>query len=428
MPGSYLAPKPLNCVSRRALIAAAATGIVLTACGNETAPAPQPAASLEPEPTSPAPVPQSSSEAVSRPDMTLIPLQEDEQEAVAKWKNRGWQTDFSIKSVHLSEITQAAAFRDVIPPIDDPQFLQASELSDAIPGNEPIAVLQQGEIVKAYPLRILTWHEIVNDSVGGAPVAATYCPLCNTATGFKRVIDGTVLRLGVSANLRASNLIMWDDQSESWWQQGTGEAIVGAHTGRRLDFVPMAVASFSTLLESWPDSRVLTEDTGQSRSYGDNPYVGYDSGSRKPFLFYGDVDDRLNAYERVAIVAIGGQQVAYPFSELAKQRIVTDIVSGEPIVLFFQPGTASALDKRSIADSRDVGAAGVFVPSLDGKPIAFELADGQIIDSNTGSIWNSLGVAVSGELAGRQLEPVVHGNDLWFALAALRQEVRLYRA
>ena len=425
----------MSLLGRRRLLAGAGAVALLAACGE---PDEVPAVAVTPSPAAadavaPAAVPV----AATGPDDTdpggavkaqvaLVPLGEDEQEAVSAWTEDGWQTDFSIKSVHLSEVTQAAAKRDIIPPIDEPVFMPASRAGEGLPGNEPVAVLQVEDQVRAYPLRILTFHEIVNDELAAVPVAATYCPLCNTAIGFRRQVQGQTLRLGVSANLRASNLLMWDDSTESWWQQSTGEAIVGAYTGWRLAFLPMAISSFDTYRESYPEGPVLTEETGYNRRYGSNPYVGYDSGDRKPFLFFGELDERLPATERVVVVSIGDEHVAYPFGVLSEQRVVRDRVGGEEIVVLFSPGTASALDSSTIAEARDVGAAGVFRPSLGGRELTFSVAGGQIVDDQTGSTWNSLGLATSGEFGGRALTPVVHGNDFWFSWVALRDNVRIY--
>ncbi len=428
-----MARERLATTSRRAILGAAAAAI-LTACGGSAVPAPVPTPAA-----SPAPIPMEPTQASTRPpagryrppaavleDVALIPLAPDEQQSASIWREDGWQTDFSIKSVHLSEITQAAAGRDIIPPIDAPQFARAAEMAAGLPPNEPIAVLQLGDLVRAYPLRVLTWHEIVNDQIDGLPVAVTFCPLCNTAIGFSRQVENRTLRLGVSANLRASNLILWDDETESWWQQSTGQAIVGTLTGYRLGFLPMAIASFQTYLDSYPDGLVLTEQTGYSRRYGSNPYLNYDSGNRAPFLFFGQPDERLPATERVVVVEIAGEQVAFPYLLLSQRGVVSDRIGGRAIVIFFQQGTASALDAGTIAESRDVGSAGVFDPVLAGRQLAFEPVDGQIQDSETGSEWNSLGIAVAGPLAGSALTPIVHGNDFWFSWAALRQQVRVY--
>ena len=436
-----MARERLTRLSRRRLLAGTGAIALLAACSEPaatpaatpaaatpTTPAPTAASAPAPDPGAPPATDVADTGGATKARIELVPLAEDEREAAMGWTEDGWRTDFSIKSVHLSEVTQAAAGRDVIPPIDAPRFVPASSVGGDLPGNEPVAVLQIGDRVRAYPLRVLTFHEIVNDELAGVPVASTYCPLCNTAIGFRRQVEGRTLRMGVSANLRASNLLMWDDHTESWWQQSTGEAIVGAYTGWRLEFLPMAISSFDTFRESYPQGPVLTEETGHNRSYGSNPYVGYDSGNRKPFLFFGDLDERLPATERVIVVEFGDERVAYPFSTLAESRVVHDRVGGEEIVVIFTPGTASALDAGTIANARDVGAAGVFRPSLDGQDLRFQVEDGEILDDRTGSAWNSLGVATTGEFSGRALAPVVHGNDFWFSWAALRENVRIYRA
>ena len=432
-----MARERLRPLSRRRLLVGTGAIALLAACGEPDS-APPPTAdptAAPPAAVAPAADPGagpgtggSDPGGATKSPVALVPLAEDEQEAVSTWIDDGWQTDFSIKSVHLSEVTQAAAARDIIPPIDEPKFVPAATVGDDLPGNEPVAVLQVEDQVRAYPLRILTFHEIVNDELAGVPVASTYCPLCNTAIGFRRQIQGQTLRMGVSANLRASNLLMWDDVTESWWQQSTGEAIVGTYTGWRLAFLPMAISSFDTYRESYPDGPVLTEETGHNRRYGSNPYVGYDSGNRKPFLFFDEPDDRLPATERVIVVEIGNEQVAYPFSTLAESRVVHDRVGGEEIVVLYVPGTASALGAGTIAEARDVGAAGVFRPGLDGRDLQFQVKDGLIVDDQTGSTWNSLGLATTGELSGKALTPVVHGNDFWFSWAALRENVRIYQA
>ncbi len=412
---------------------------LLAACGEPVATPPAAVDTATPPPApadlpqGPDPVPDSTPVAgdpggAVHSQVVLVPLGDDERDAVQDWTGDGWVTDFSIKSVHLSEITQAALKRDIIPPIDEPKFVPAERASADLPGNEPVAVLQVGDQVRAYPLRILTYHEIVNDELAGIPVAATFCPLCNTAIGFRRQVRDQTLRMGVSANLRASNLLMWDDVSESWWQQSTGEAIVGSFTGWRLAFLPMAISSFSTYRESFAEGLVLSEDTGYGRRYGRNPYVGYDSGTRKPFLFFDELDERLPATERVIVVTVGAENVAYPFSTLSQLRVVHDRVGGEDIVVFFTPGTASALGAETIAEGRDVGAAGVFRPRLDGKDLGFALGGDRIVDDATGSSWNSLGIATAGQFKGRALPPVVHGNDFWFSWVALRQDVRIFQA
>jgi hypothetical protein len=299
----------------------------------------------------------------------------------------------------------------------------ASWLTDV----EPVISLEVGGEAKAYPLQIMTWHEIVNDVVGGVPVAATFCPLCNSAIVFDRRLNGTVYDFGTSGKLRHSDLIMWDRQTESWWQQFTGDAIVGELTGQRLDFLPAPIISFADFRAAHPDGKVLSRETGYARSYGRNPYAGYDRADTNPFLYRGESDPRLLPKERVVSVTVGDVDAAFPFTVLEKEGVVSYSVNGQDLVVFFKPGTASALDKSSIRDSKDVGSTGVFDPNVGDQKLTFRIDGGRFVDNETGTAWNILGQAVEGPLSGSQLEPIVHGNHFWFSWAAFKPDTKIYR-
>jgi hypothetical protein len=253
----------------------------------------------------------------------------------------------------------------------------------------------------------------------------TFCPLCNTAIVFDRRLDGRVLDFGTTGNLRHSDLVMWDRQTESWWQQVTGEAIVGELTGRQLTMLPATIVSWEEFRGRFPGGRVLSRQTGFSRSYGTNPYAGYDRIDQPPFLFQGRPDGRLPPMERVVALEGGGEAVAYPYGLLRQRRVVADTVGGRPVVVFHQGGTTSALDASDIARSKDVGATGVFRPEVDGRPLTFEWREGGFVDRETGSRWSVTGLATAGPLAGKQLEPVVHAVPFWFAWAAFRPQTRV---
>ena len=165
---------------------------------------------------------------------------------------RAWpNTDFSIASVDFDDIMSGGPARDGIPPIDQPEFVTVAEESE-LADTEPLISISINGDARGYPLRILMWHEIVNDEVGGIPVTVTFCPLCNTALVFDRRVDGQVLDFGTSGNLRNSDLVMYDRQTESWWQQFLGEAIVGAMTGTVLDLIPARIESFARFRERFP--------------------------------------------------------------------------------------------------------------------------------------------------------------------------------
>jgi hypothetical protein len=334
----------------------------------------------------------------------------------------GLETNFCLHSVDYNEILSGGPPPDGIPPLDDPNFDSIAEGDSWLADVQPVIALAVGDEARAYPLAILTRHEIANDEVGGVPVAVTFCPLCNAAVVFNREVDGEVLRFGVSGNLRNSDLVMWDDKTLSWWQQFTGEAIVGDKTGTQLEILPAQLVAWKDFKAAHPEGVVLSNN---GRDYGQNPYAGYDS-TENPFLFLGEPDPRLQATERVLGFFSGDTAVAYPLPLIRDEGVIEDNIDGQDVVVFYEPGQVSALDQSVIEDSKEVGSAGLFIPEVDGQQLTFTYEDGQIIDNETGSEWDVFGRAVSGELEGAQLEPVVSHMHFWFAWAAFRPDTILY--
>ena len=333
-----------------------------------------------------------------------------------------WRTDFSRHTVPLDDILSGGPPRDGIPPVDAPVFVAPDEADAWLQDREPVIAVHRGQAAKAYPLQILIWHEIVNDTVGAEPLAITFCPLCNSAVAFKRRLGTQVLDFGTTGRLRHSDLIMWDRQTESWWQQLTGEAIIGALAGERLEAVPASIVSYATFKETYPQGLVLARPTEFRRDYGRNPYTGYDDIDSLPFLYPGEHDPRLPPMERVVAVSLGAVNKAYPYRTLADKRVVDDTLAGRRIVVLYGPGTASALDASQMATARDAGATGVFVPRANGRALTLSAHGDQFTDAETGSIWNVLGKAIAGPLAGTQLEPVVHGDYFAFAWLAFKPD------
>lgn len=340
-------------------------------------------------------------------------------------RTSGWDTDFRLHTVQFSEIRMVLV-RDKIPSIDTPRFVSVESAAGWLQDVEPVILLEIDGDARAYPLQVLIWHEIVNDKVGGAPVAVTYCPLCNSAIVFDRRFEGDVLDFGVSGNLRNSDLIMYDRQTHSWWQQFTGEGIVGRYAGRQLEHLPSLLVSFADFRAAYPDGRVLSRITGFGRQYGSNPYVGYDNVKGSPFLFSGALDKRLTPVERVIAVSVNGVDAAFPLGVLQEEKVINYNVGGRDIVALFKFGAASALDAASIAGSRDVGSAAVFDANLNGRKLTFRVEGNRIVDAETGSVWSILGSALEGELAGESLTLLAHGNHFWFAWAAFKPDTLLY--
>lgn len=338
-------------------------------------------------------------------------------------------TDFCQSSIDFSEVISGGPPPETgIPALDDPQYESIEDANAWLVDQSPVVAVTVNDETRAYPLAVLTWHEIVNTELGGEPITVTFCPLCNSAIVFDRNVEGAVLDFGVSGNLRNSDLIMYDRQSQSWWQQFTGEGIVGQYTGTMLTMLPSQIVGFGQFAEEHPDGEVLSRNTGFNRSYGANPYSGYDS-TTNPFLFAGEIDDRLPATSRVLAGFIGGQAIAYPFEALQTEGVINDTVDGREIVALWQSGVASALDQRQIDASRDVGTAAIYSRELeDGTVLTFNVEDGVITDDQTGSEWNSFGRAESGELEGTQLRQIVAGTHFWFAWTAFQPEAELYTA
>jgi hypothetical protein len=280
----------------------------------------------------------------------------------------GWTTDFDQHSVPLQEILSGGPPKDGIPAIDAPQFVPVST-ADFLDDREPVIALELAGEVRAYPIQILMWHEIVNDEIGGRPVTVTFCPLCNTAIVFDRRAGGRVLDFGTTGNLRNSDLVMYDRQTESWWQQFSGEAIVGELTGTRLGQVAARIVPWAAFRRDHPGAKVLSRQTGYDRAYGENPYAGYDDASSPPFFYAANSSDgRLPPKERVVYLEDGDEAVAVPFSLLRKRGEIEVEVGDRTLVVRWAAGVASALDSTEIANGKDVGSAQVLE---DGRPVAF---------------------------------------------------------
>ncbi|MDP6821757.1 MAG: DUF3179 domain-containing protein [Dehalococcoidia bacterium] len=401
------------------------------------APAAVSATAVPPEsPTPPATIPGPDNDDDSG---LLAEIGPDERAFASALAGQGWETDFTrfAEGLDVGNIRSGGVPRDGIASIDDPRFAPVSDPPDYMRDEEPVIVLKLNGDIRGYPLGIMTFHEIINDVVGGEPVIVTFCPLCNTSLAFPRTLpDGTILDFGVSGFLQNSDLIMYDRQTDSLWQQITGTGLIGTHAGTQLEFLPVAVGSWADYSASFPDGQILLRPTGDerhsiteqplARDYSRPPYPGYDDINSSPFLYDGPFDGRLLPMERVASVSTGEVDVAYPYSFLAEHPVINDVIEGMSVSVFFDNGTDSAFTARSGNFSRS-GSTTMFERTVEGRVLTFELVEGVITDLETGSFWNKFGAATDGELVGTQLRPVTHAAHFWFAWAAFRPdtEVRL---
>jgi len=389
----------------------AVTGLLLAACATGVE---SPVAGTEPE----------VSPAGPGDPQSLEPVEESAIEDTVSALVNPASPELPEPLVDTSRILPGGPPPDGIPPVDDPLFEKAGAV-DWLSAREPVLALEIGGQARAYPVQILIWHEIVNDTVAGVPVAVTYCPLCNSAIGFDRRVGDRLVTFGTSGKLFKSDLVMYDRQTESLWPQIEGRAVAGTLTGTELERVPVATVPWDQWLAAHPDGWVLSRQTGYDRDYGRNPYQSYDQPDAEPFLFDGTSDPRLPPKERV--VGIGGADpVAVPLARVSRERVVSLDVAGEPRVVWGIAGLNSALDTDRIEDGREITATGVFDPEVDGRVLAFRPAGpDQFVDSRTGSTWNVFGLAVAGRLEGTQLTPVPHIDTFWFAWAAFQPDTRL---
>lgn len=341
-----------------------------------------------------------------------------------------WATDWSKTTIDLAELRIgifATDPRDAIRPLDDPAFESVDAAAAWLDDRDPGVLVETDAGARFYPLAILTRHEIVNDAFGGVPLAVTYCPLCNTALVFDRRIDGQIHRFGVSGLLRNSDLVMWDDITQSLWQQISGEGIVGDRAGTALTPVPSLIVSFAEFATGFDGGEVLSRETGFGIPYGLNPYEFYSSRDRPYGFFDGEIDPRFPALERVVGVTTDDGSKAYPFSVIATAGAVNDAIGGHPVVVLWGGDTADALDGPLIGESRAIGTGVAYSPIVDGETLTFSRVDDSVYeDDHTGSRWNILGQATDGPLAGRTLDVMVHRNEFWFAWSAFFADSPVY--
>ncbi len=274
------------------------------------------------------------------------------------WKFEWPNTDFEKTNIDYGDILSGGPPKDGIPAIDNPVFGSIADGNEFVEDNEPVISLEVNGEARAYPLQILMWHEIVNDEIGGMPVAVTYCPLCNSTVVFDRRVGDDVLDFGTTGKLRFSDLVMYDRQTESWWQQFVGEGIVGEHTGTLLDVIPARVEAYSNFKERFPNGQVQLIPQDFRRAYGQNPYTGYDSSSF-PFLFRGDAPE--NIAPLAYVLAVGNEAWSL---DLLKQE---GTIEKDGIIINWTPGMASALDQRVISQGQDLGNVTVQRRNADGS-------------------------------------------------------------
>jgi len=348
----------------------------------------------------------------------------------------GWKTDTTKNNIDLAELMVVLP-RGSFEVLNYPKFIGKEEGLKSFFAREPIMFLEINGSAKAYPLNMLSVHEIANDTLGGVPILATFCPLCNSAIVYDRRLNykgkDHVLEFEVSGMLRKSDMVMADRQTETWWQQLMGSAIVGELVGAELETIPSMVISVEEFFNRYPKGQILSKSSGSledQKYYGQNFYKNYDASEGKPYGRFFDstsISQKLPPMERIVEIRSQGEFKAYTFSTTAEQGVINDEFNSKNVVLFYKSGLVSILDEKDITKSKDIGSVTVFNSELEGEILTFKKEGEIFIDNNTNSIWDITGRCIEGKLKGKQLEIEPHGNHFAFAWLAFHPETKIYK-
>ncbi|MBT6096402.1 MAG: DUF3179 domain-containing protein [Rhodospirillaceae bacterium] len=266
-------------------------------------------------------------------------------ENVQHWAREFPKTDFTKRTVDLAGIRADGAKRDTIMPIHKPKFERVDKVQ-GLGDLEPVLSFSLHFEARAYPLRVLLWHEIVNDTIAEQPIVVTYCPLCNSGVVFERRVSGKTVVFGNTGRLRHFDMVMYDRDTESWWQQFTGEAIIGTLSGKRLKALPSRVESFARFRERHPSGRVLVPNDPTARPYGTTPYVRMDTSKGEGLGLY-RLPKGVKPFDRVVVVG----KEAWTLKSLKRKGEI----DRKNLTIWWEPGQNSIHDTKWIHFGRDVG-------------------------------------------------------------------------
>ena len=320
--------------------------------------------------------------------------------------------------VPSNEVRDGGPGKDGIPSVDNPEFIEVNAVSN-LSDNDLVVGVKVGEEIKAYPHPILDWHEIVNDEIGGQSLALTYCPLTGTGIGWNRMVNGVETEFGVSGLLYNSNLIPYDRNSDSYWSQMRLDCVNGDLIQTDIEVIPVIETTWATWKRLYPNSKVMSTNTGFSRDYQVYPYGNYRTDDRLIFPV-SNTDNRLSNKERVLGVIVGDAVKAYAFNNFAngvsfitdeigdKSLIIVGNISQNYIVVFERTLADGSLLNPVVEPMSDLGGTGV-------------LKDAE------GNVWSIFGEAISGPRMGEQLTIPTSYIGYWFSWAAFYPNLELYR-
>lgn len=306
--------------------------------------------------------------------------------------------------IPVEKVFDAGVGKDGIPSVDSPEFSTTAEINSAFDDNLVLGILHEGEL-RAYPIPILNWHEIVNDDVNGLEVAITYCPLTGTGIGWSRRVDGFLTEFGVSGLLYNTNLMPYDRRTNSTWSQQSLECINGLNIGKKPETYTLIETTFATWKKSFPNSKVMNANTGFDRRYAEYPYQDYRT--NEDLLFFpvaNTEDDRLPAKERVLGVLMGNRARVYTFNEENEgTEVLRDMLAGQEIVI-----VRSKDDNYVTAFEADPNK--TYSAVQDGLPA--------IMQDDQGNAYDLAGRIINGPDQGEILPKPIAFMGFWFSWAA----------
>lgn len=344
-----------------------------------------------------------------------------------------WATDTSKRTVNLSDITLATQ-RDEIPTLDHPKFIKQSDPLNHYYKHEPVIVIQAGGRAKAYPLSILTLYELSNDSLDGKELMITFCPTCNAAIVFNRELSVNgkkrLLQFGISGLLMHNDMVMYDKQTQTWWEQLMGSAVVGELAGTNLELTPALLISVKDYFDRFPDGDILSPEgiTLVDRKEH-RPFYHLEHGHRgldSTYYLPEKVDPRLPPLERVLDIHEYGHNVIYPFHVLSRKKVVNDIFERTNFVIFYHGDMVSVQDTDNLKRAKHVGSATAFQRVLGKDTFSFKKQGDYFVDDQTHSTWDITGYCRDGVHKGKQLYILPHSNHFAFAYLAFHPDAIIH--
>jgi hypothetical protein len=310
-------------------------------------------------------------------------------------------------SIPVSEVLDGGPGRDGIPALENPALLAAEDVYPVLKDTDLILGFKSGNDIRAYPHIILDWHEIINDNIGDVSLAITYCPLTGTGIGWNRIVDGNETTFGVSGLLFQTNLIPFDRATGSNWSQILNESVNGSLSGEEADLIQIVETDWKTWKAMYPDTKIVSLDTGFNRTYGVYPYVDYKT-NHDFFLFPTPKDDRLPSKERVHAIIDDEKAKAYRFSDFEDTHLIADSFNGRNYLIVGNENFMASFELEAGQNN------GEFSYAFDGSGEA-------VLKDGDGTQWNIFGEVIAGN--GQPLQASSSFMGYWFSIPAFYDTV-----